>query len=192
MVVTGIGVVAPCGIGRDAFWAGLLGPAPSGPRRVSADFDATDLYGPKEVRRVDRFTQFAAVAAAEALADAGGLDGEGGLGAGPRPDRGDHRHRRGRPGDPRDPDRRVRWTGAPRRVSPFLVPMMMGNRAAADVSMRYGFRGPCEATVTACAAGTHSVGQRRPAGRDRPLRRGARRFGGGGHDRRPASPASPT
>ncbi|MHB1930049.1 MAG: beta-ketoacyl-[acyl-carrier-protein] synthase family protein, partial [Acidimicrobiales bacterium] len=44
-----------------------------------------------------------------------------------------------------------------RRVSPFLVPMMMGNRGAADVSMRYGFRGPCEATVTACAAGTHSV-----------------------------------
>jgi 3-oxoacyl-[acyl-carrier-protein] synthase II len=45
-----------------------------------------------------------------------------------------------------------------RRVSPFLVPMMMGNRAAADVSMRHGFRGPCEATVTACAAGTHSIG----------------------------------
>ena len=42
-------------------------------------------------------------------------------------------------------------------MSPFLVPMMMGNRATADVSMRYGFRGPCEATVTACAAGTHSV-----------------------------------
>ena len=37
------------------------------------------------------------------------------------------------------------------------MPMMMGNRAAADVSMRYGFRGPCEAVVTACAAGTHSV-----------------------------------
>ena len=35
--------------------------------------------------------------------------------------------------------------------------MMMGNRGAADVSMRYGFRGPCETTVTACAAGTHSV-----------------------------------
>ena len=79
VVVTGVGVVAPCGIGRDAFWAGLLGPAPTGPRRVSDDFDATPLYGPKEVRRVDRFTQFAAVAAAEALGDAGGLDGDGGL-----------------------------------------------------------------------------------------------------------------
>ena len=64
-------------------------------------------------------------------------------------------------------------------MSPFLVPMMMGNRGAADVSMRYGFRGPCETTVTACAAGTHSVanGARLVAtGRcdvvDRRLRRG--------------------
>src|SRR5262249_5448368 len=77
--VTGVGVVAPCGIGRDAFWEGLLGKAPTGLRRVSPDFDATELYGPKEVRRVDRFTQFTAVAAAEALADAGGLNDEGGL-----------------------------------------------------------------------------------------------------------------
>ncbi|MGH9056599.1 MAG: beta-ketoacyl-[acyl-carrier-protein] synthase family protein [Acidimicrobiales bacterium] len=152
VAVTGIGVVAPCGIGRDRFWDGLLGPAPEGVRRV-AEFDATELYGPKEVRRVDRFTQFAAVAADEAITDAGGA---GGLGA--------------------DPDRTgvsigtgigglesievqfdvLRDKGA-RRVSPFIVPMMMGNRAAADVSMRYGFRGPCETTVTACAAGTQSV-----------------------------------
>jgi 3-oxoacyl-[acyl-carrier-protein] synthase II len=125
-----------------------------GERRVEG-FDATDIYGPKEIRRVDRFTQFAAVAAAEALADAGG-DGVPTLGA--------------------DPDRVGVMIGTGigglatleeqytilkergvRRVTPFLVPMMMGNRAAADVSMRYGLRGPCEATVTACAAGTHSV-----------------------------------
>ncbi|MHB1930905.1 MAG: hypothetical protein ACYCUG_16055, partial [Acidimicrobiales bacterium] len=73
VAVTGLGVVAPCGIGRDAFWAGLLGPAPQGERRVR-DLDAAGLYGPKEVRRVDPFTQFAAVAAAEAVEDAGGLD----------------------------------------------------------------------------------------------------------------------
>src|SRR5579862_1799861 len=72
VVVTGVGVVAPCGIGRDAFWTGLLGPAPEGFRRVDG-FDASSIYGPKELRRVDRFTQFAAVAAAEALDDAGGL-----------------------------------------------------------------------------------------------------------------------
>src|SRR5207244_6120621 len=45
-----------------------------------------------------------------------------------------------------------------KRVSPFLVPMMMSNAAAATVSMRFGWRGPCESTVTACAAGTHAIG----------------------------------
>jgi 3-oxoacyl-[acyl-carrier-protein] synthase II len=157
VVVTGIGVVAPCGIGRDAFWDGLLGPAPEGPRRVGANFDATPLYGPKEVRRVDRFTQFSAVAAAEAIEDAGGLEGETGLGV--DPDRIGVIIGTGVGGiETLDIQVELRLERGPRRVSPFLVPMMMGNRVAADVSMRYGFRGPCETTVTACAAGTHSVG----------------------------------
>jgi 3-oxoacyl-[acyl-carrier-protein] synthase II len=156
VAVTGLGVVAPCGIGRDAFWAGLLGPAPSGPRRVSPDFDATYLFGPKEVRRVDRFTQFSAVAAAEALEDAGGLNGPGALT--PDPDRTGVIIGTGVGGlETLETQILVMRDRGPRRVSPFLVPMMMGNRAAADLSMRYGFRGPCEATVTACAAGTHSV-----------------------------------
>jgi 3-oxoacyl-[acyl-carrier-protein] synthase II len=156
VAVTGVGVVAPCGIGREAFWAGLFGPEPSGPRRVSPEFDATDLYGPKEVRRVDRFTQFAAVAADEALTDAGGLNGPGGLA--PDPDRTGVIIGTGVGGlETLETQINVMRDRGPRRVSPFLVPMMMGNRAAADVSMRYGFRGPCETTVTACAAGTHSV-----------------------------------
>jgi 3-oxoacyl-[acyl-carrier-protein] synthase II len=152
VAITGLGVVAPCGIGQDAFWTGLLAEPPEGPRQVTG-FDASSLYGPKELRRVDRFTQFAGVAAAEALEDAGGLTtlavdperagvmigtGVGGLQT---------------TSDQLD----VLREKGPRRVSPFLVPMIMGNRAAADVSMRYRFRGPCEATVTACAAGTHSV-----------------------------------
>jgi 3-oxoacyl-[acyl-carrier-protein] synthase II len=152
VAVTGVGVVAPCGIGKEAFWAGLLGPAPEGPRQVTG-FDATSLYGPKELRRVDRFTQLAAVAADEALQDAGGLPalavdparagvmigtGIGGL-------------------ETMQEQTEVLLQKGPRRVSPFLVPMMMGNRAAADVSMRYGLCGPCEAIVTACAAGTQSV-----------------------------------
>jgi 3-oxoacyl-[acyl-carrier-protein] synthase II len=153
VAVTGVGVVAACGIGQDAFWAGLLAEAPVGIRRVEG-FDATNLFGPKEVRRVDRFAQFTVAAAEEALTDAGGRDA---LDA--------------------DPDRMgvligtgvggletfegqivVRVEKGARRVSPFLVPMMMANAAGATVSMRYGFRGPCEATVTACAAGTHSIG----------------------------------
>jgi 3-oxoacyl-[acyl-carrier-protein] synthase II len=46
----------------------------------------------------------------------------------------------------------------PRRVSPFLVPMIMGNAGAAAISMRFGWRGPCETVVTACAAGTQAIG----------------------------------
>jgi 3-oxoacyl-[acyl-carrier-protein] synthase II len=150
VAITGLGVVAPCGIGVDAFWSGLLGPAPEGPRRV-VDLDASGVYGPKELRRVDRFTQFTAVAAAQALADAGEL--------GTDPDRTGVIIGTGIGGlETLEAQMRVLIEKGSRRVSPFLVPMMMGNRAAADVSMRYGFRGPCEATVTACAAGTHSVG----------------------------------
>jgi 3-oxoacyl-[acyl-carrier-protein] synthase II len=56
VAVTGVGVVAPCGIGREAFWSGLLGPAPTVERRVIG-LDAAAIYGPKEARRVDPFTQ---------------------------------------------------------------------------------------------------------------------------------------
>jgi 3-oxoacyl-[acyl-carrier-protein] synthase II len=155
VVVTGVGVVAPCGVGRDSFWAGLLGPVPDGPRRVE-NLDATPIYGPKEIRRVDRFTQMAAIAAAEAITDAGGLEGSSGLSA--DPDRVGVMIGTGIGGlETIEEQFRVLQEKGPRRVSPFLVPMMMGNRATADVSMRYGLRGPCEATVTACAAGTHSV-----------------------------------
>ena len=153
VAITGIGGVAPCGIGREAFWAGLLGPAPQGARRI-VDLDTSGVYGPRELRRVDPFTQFAAVAAAEAVDDAGGLEA-----LNTDPDRAGVIIGTGVGGlESLEIQERVLLEKGPRRVSPFLVPMMMGNRAAADVSMRYGFRGPCEATVTACAAGTHSVG----------------------------------
>ena len=153
VVVTGVGVVAPCGTGREAFWSGLLGPAPEGLRRV-VDFDASAVYGPKDIRRVDRFTQFAAVAADEAISDAGGVPA-----IGADPDRTAVIVGTGVGGiETLEEQIQVRLERGPRRVSPFLVPMMMGNRGAADISMRYGFRGPCETTVTACAAGTHSVG----------------------------------
>jgi 3-oxoacyl-[acyl-carrier-protein] synthase II len=52
----------------------------------------------------------------------------------------------------------VRLSKGERRVSPFLVPMMMANAPAAAISMKYGWQGPCENTVTACAAGTHAIG----------------------------------
>lgn len=152
VAVTGLGVVAPCGIGCDAFWDGLMKPPADGPRRVKG-LDSAEVFGAKELRRVDLFTQFSAVAAAQAMADAGGIEnlavdperagvmvgtGVGGL-------------------ETTEQQIHVLIDRGARRVTPFLVPMMMGNRAAADISMRYGLRGPCEAIVTACAAGTHSV-----------------------------------
>ena len=149
VAVTGLGVVAPCGIGNDAFWAGLLATPADGERRLD-DFDPSQWLGAKEARRTDRFAQFAVAAADMALEDAGALtvdlDRAGvliGTGVG-----GLHtleeqivlRHEKGA-----------------KRVSPFLVPMMMSNAAPATVSMRHGWRGPCEATVTACAASTHAI-----------------------------------
>ena len=150
VAVTGLGVVAPCGIGVDAFWEGLCGPAPIGDRRI-VDFDPAPYFSnPKEVRRADRCTQFAIAASEMALAQAGDLTA--------------------------DPARSGVFIGTgiggietlehqillmndkgERRVSPFLIPMMMPNAAPASVSMRYGFQGPAENTCTACAAGTHAI-----------------------------------
>jgi 3-oxoacyl-[acyl-carrier-protein] synthase II len=151
VVVTGMGVLARAGTGVDAFWQGLLGPAPVGPRSVD-DFDPTPLFdSPKEARRTDRFTQFALAVTAEALAQSGDPDvdparrgvviatGVGGL-------------------HTLEDQIVVRHEKGARRVSPFLVPMMMANAASAAVSMRYGWQGPCETIVTACAASNHAIG----------------------------------
>jgi 3-oxoacyl-[acyl-carrier-protein] synthase II len=150
VVVTGIGVVASCGVGPEAFWDGLLAEPPRGARHIH-DWDPSPWLGPKEARRTDRFAQFAVAAAAMALDDAGpvGADpdrcgviigsGVGGL-------------------ETLEKQIVICHTKGPDRVSPFLVPMMMANAGAASVSMRFGWRGPCETPVTACAAGTHAIG----------------------------------
>ncbi len=151
VAVTGVGVVAPCGIGKTAFWTGLQGPVEDVERRVY-DFDPTPFFdNPKEVRRTDRFAQFAFAAAHEALEQAGDIDaaptrrgvflgtGIGGL-------------------TTLEEQIINRYEKGERRVSPFLVPMMMANAAAGGLSMKYGWQGPAENTVTACAAGTHSIG----------------------------------
>jgi 3-oxoacyl-[acyl-carrier-protein] synthase II len=151
VAVTGLGVVAPCGVGADAFWQGLLRVPEHGDRRVP-DWDPSPWFdNPKEARRADRFTQFAVAAATEALDQAGDLNAEPsrvgvmiGTGIGGISTNEVQILNRHEKGD--------------RRVSPFLIPMMMPNAAGASVSMRFGFQGPCESIVTACAAGTHSVG----------------------------------
>jgi len=152
VAVTGIGVVSPVGSGKDAFWQGLLSPQPVGERRIH-DFDPNDCYDdPKDIRRADRFEQFAIACAKEALAQAGPL--------------GVNRERigvlvgTGIGGAQTHEDQTLLLDAkGPRRVSPFTVPMMMANAAAAAVSIAHGFQGPCECLTTACATGTHSIGQ---------------------------------
>jgi len=150
VAVTGLGVVACCGIGKDAFWRGLLAGAPEGERR-GRGFDGSDWFGPKEVRRVDRFCQFSVAASEMALADAGEISVD--------PDRAGVVFATGVGGlESLEQQIQVFLEKGARRVSPFLIPMMMPNAAAATVSMRTGWHGPCETIATACAAGTHAVG----------------------------------
>jgi 3-oxoacyl-[acyl-carrier-protein] synthase II len=154
VVVTGLGVVASCGTGPEQFWQGLLGEAPVGRVRPVEGPDVSELFGPKEVRRADRFVQLAAAAADQAVNDAGGIEAFRG-----DPDRAGTHIGTGVGGlDTICEQHQVLIQKGPGRVSPFLVPMIMCNRAAADISMRYELRGPCETTVTACAAGTQSIG----------------------------------
>ncbi|MEQ8716093.1 MAG: beta-ketoacyl-ACP synthase II [Acidimicrobiales bacterium] len=151
VVVTGIGVLASCGIGRDAFWAGLLADPPEGVRLVP-DFDPLPYFdNPKDARRQDRFAQFAIAAGAEALEQSGD--------PGADPDRTGVLLGTGIGGlQTLETQVQVLLEKGPRRVSPFLVPMMMANAGAAAISMRYGFRGPCETVVTACASSNQAIG----------------------------------
>jgi len=149
VVITGMGVLATCGTGLDAFWDGLNRPAPLGERRVP-DFDPTAWFGPKEARRVDRFAQFSVAAADMARSDAGDI--------GVDPDRAGVIFGTGVGGlESLEEQIGVYRDKGARRISPFLIPMMMANAGAANISMRAGWHGPCETIATACAAGTHAV-----------------------------------
>jgi 3-oxoacyl-[acyl-carrier-protein] synthase II len=153
VAITGYGVVAPCGIGTKAFWDGLNGPGITDHRSIEiADWDPLPYFdNPKEARRADRVEQFALAAAAEAFEHAGRPAVES--------------HRFGTifatgVGGLRSTQEQIEvlLTKGERRVSPFLVPMMMPNAAGAAISMRYGLRGPNETICTACAAATHAIG----------------------------------
>ena len=153
VAITGYGVVAPCGVGKQNFWQGLLGPGVSGSHSVEIEnWDPSPYFaGPKEARRADRCEQYALAAASEAITQSGPLPydaprigtifgtGIGGL---------------------RTLEEQVivRAEKGERRVSPFLVPMMMSNASGAAISMRYGYQGPAETICTACAAATHALG----------------------------------
>jgi 3-oxoacyl-[acyl-carrier-protein] synthase II len=153
VAITGLGVVAPCGIGKNDYWKGLLGPGLTDRKYVEIEnWDPLPYFdNPKDARRADRVEQFALAAASEAFAQAGNIKvdrtrfgtifatGIGGL-------------------HTLEEQVLVRAEKGERRVSPFLVPMMMANAPGAAISMRHGLQGPNETIVTACAASTHAIG----------------------------------
>lgn len=148
VVITGIGAVASPGIGMDDLWKGLAdqpGPAP----RLVEGWDPEPWIPKRDSRRLDRFSEFALVATDEAFGQSGEIDidpnrvtvsiatGIGGL---------------------ESLEVLVLESGSERpRVSPFQVPMMMANAAAAAISIKYGFGGQVSTPVVACAAGSQSI-----------------------------------
>jgi 3-oxoacyl-[acyl-carrier-protein] synthase II len=174
VVVTGMGLVSPLGVGVAHAWPALLA-GKSGVSRIE-HFDVSDLptkiagqvpRGPdpqqfdprryvesKELRRLDDFMLFALGAAEEAVTDAGWkpsdereLERTGvliGSGIG---------------GLPSIAENAVKLHEAgPRRISPYFIPGSLINEAAGVVSIKYGYRGPNHAVVTACATGAHALG----------------------------------
>ena len=167
VALTGVGLITPIGIGKEAFWSGLM-EGRSGVRRITsfdptpfetqiagevADFDPTAFMDRKEVRRNDRFVQFAVAATRLALDDAafsitprnaervGVIIGSGIGGA-----------------KTWEEQHQVLLERGPARVSPFFVPMMIINMAAGIVSIVTGAKGPNVSVVSACATGGHAIG----------------------------------
>ena len=154
VAITAISAVAKAGIGAEQFWDGLCTAPEDGMRRID-DFDPAPYFAnPKEARRSDRFAQLALAAAHHLFEEAGHPDAELGY----EPSRMAVSVATGIGGiETLEEQIIVNAEKGSRRVSPFLVPMMMPNSAGASVSMKYGWQGPCESIVTACAAGTHGI-----------------------------------
>ena len=168
VVVTGIGLVTPVGLNSESTWNSLvegrsgidyisLFDAEGYESRIAGEvdnFDASAALGRKEAKRLDRFSQFACVAALEALEHAnlnmekedadrvGVLIGSGVGGIITISDQ-----------------HKILLKRGPKRVSPFLVPMMLGDMASGQVSMMIGAKGPNFSTVSACATGADSIGE---------------------------------
>lgn len=167
VVVTGLGAVTPIGNSVQEFWEGIReGKTGIGPiTRFDAeaykvhlvaevkDFDPKKYMEPKMVRRMAPFAQYAVAAAKEAFEDAGlDMEKEDPFRAGVIIGSG--------VGDLHQVELCYDkiLTKGPGRVSPLMVPLMISNMAAGNVSIQLGLRGKCSDVVTACASGTHSIG----------------------------------
>jgi 3-oxoacyl-[acyl-carrier-protein] synthase II len=167
VVITGVGMITPLGVTADESWAGLMEGRP-GIRKIT-QFDASafptqiagevigfnpeDYIELKEIKKMDRFIHFALAAATMALRDSGlqitgenagrtGVivgSGMGGLHAI------EHYHS-------------VYLEKGPKRISPFFIPMLIINLASGQISIKFGAKGPNSAVATACATGSHSIG----------------------------------
>lgn len=168
VVVTGLGVVTSIGHTVDAFWASLVA-GRGGIHRITLfdpkdfacqigaevrDWEAADHMDPKEARRNDRYTHFGFVAAKQAVADAGldmaKEDGDRvgvivGSGIG-----GMYTY---------ESQLKVLAERGPRKVSPFTIPSLIGNMCSGLVAIELGARGPNFGVVSACATGTHALGE---------------------------------
>lgn len=167
VVVTGLGAVTPIGNSVQEFWEGIregktgIGPITrfdAGEYKVRLvaevrDFDPKKYMEPKMVRRMAPFAQYAVAAAKEAFEDAGlDMEKEDPFRAGVIIGSG--------VGDLHQVELCYDkiLTKGPGRVPPLMVPLMISNMAAGNVSIQLGLRGKCSDVVTACASGTHSIG----------------------------------
>lgn len=168
VVVTGLGAITPIGNDTESFWQGLkekklgFGPityfdATEYKAKLAAevkDFDAKQYMDAKAARRMEPFSQFAVAASKEALNHAGiNMDAEDpyrvgvsiGSGIGSL--------------QAVEKEHKKLLEKGPSRVNPLLVPMMISNMAAGNVAIQFGLKGKCINVVTACATGTHSIGE---------------------------------
>ena len=167
VVVTGLGVLSPIGNDVKSMWANALaGKSGAGPIttfdttdyavKISAsvkDFDPTQYMDKKEARRVDQFIQYGMAAGVQAVVDAGLDSGP------PDTDRIGVAIGSGIGGIIMIEDTHsVLLENGPRRVSPFFVPASVINMISGNLSIKFGFKGPNIAIVTACTTGTHNIG----------------------------------
>ncbi len=168
VVVTGLGLVTPIGVGGkevyDRLCNGVSGVGPitrfdasNLETKIAAevkDFNPENYIPKKEIKRMDIFIQYALAAAHIAMQDAGlditdeVADRVGtyiGTGLGGLPSL-EYYHR-------------VLLEKGPKKISPFFIPMLIGNMASGYVSMKYKAKGPCICVVSACASGNHSIGE---------------------------------